>query len=100
MGCAKIFAISLILAIIATAITGVINTTPSGLVGAKWYGFPDTWLRYLVVGPQYNPWAIDSFGFIIDVILWTAVIGTFIWAVKSRCDQMPASPKAQKRGRR
>ncbi|MDE1873960.1 MAG: hypothetical protein KGI04_02465 [Candidatus Micrarchaeota archaeon] len=59
--------------IVITLISYFYNGTPSGLVGAVWYGFPLTWIRYLVVGPQYSPWALDAVGLIADIVIWSVV---------------------------
>ncbi len=72
---------SLALGVVFTLLTGLVNTTPGGgFVGATWYGFPDTWLRYLMVGPQYNPWVVDYTGLLVDIVLWTVVISFFLRA--------------------
>jgi len=65
-------------AIIATLLTGFYNSTPSQLVGAMWYGLPFTWIRYLVVGPQHNPWAVDYFGLVADLFVWTVIASVVI----------------------
>jgi hypothetical protein len=57
-----------------TLITGAFNTTPGGLVGATWYGFPVTWLSRLVIAPQYFPWRVNWVGFIADVIVWMILV--------------------------
>ena len=67
---------------IITLVTGLYNSTPSELVGAAWYGFPMTWIRKLVVAPQYNPWTIDYTGLILDLIVWIVVVGIIVLIVK------------------
>jgi hypothetical protein len=37
-----------------TLLSGLVDVTPN-LVGARWYGLPSTWIRRLVIAPQYNP---------------------------------------------
>jgi hypothetical protein len=76
-----IFLVSLVIAIVITLLTGFVSSTPGNLIGASWYGFPATWLRYLVVGPQYNPWVISYFGFLVDVVLWTVVVAVALCAI-------------------
>jgi hypothetical protein len=77
----KIFVVSVGLGIAATLLTGLADLTPYGLVGARWYGFPATWLRYLVIAPQYNPWKVDAVGLVVDIVLWSAVIGLVLRGV-------------------
>ncbi len=61
--------------IVATLVTGLINTTPGGgFVGGVWYGWPATWLVRMVVAPQYNPWAPNYANFVLDVIFFAVVI--------------------------
>lgn len=52
-----------------TLVSGLINSSPP-IIGASWYGWPVTWIRKLVIGPQYNPWVIDWKGVIVDFIFW------------------------------
>ncbi|MDE1870924.1 MAG: hypothetical protein KGI06_01660 [Candidatus Micrarchaeota archaeon] len=70
----KITAVALILGIIVTLATGALNSTPIGLVGASWYGYPLTWIRKLVIAPQYNPWRIDYVGIVADVVFWSVIM--------------------------
>ncbi|MDE1762308.1 MAG: hypothetical protein KGH78_03905 [Candidatus Micrarchaeota archaeon] len=63
--------------IVITLLSYFYNGTPH-LVGATWYGFPLTWIRYLVVGPQYNPWAVDFLGLIVDIIVWSVVVAAVL----------------------
>lgn len=65
-----------------TLLTYLYRGTPSGLVGTVWYGFPLTWVRYLLVGPQYSPWAVDFVGLIADIIIWTVVVAIALFAAK------------------
>lgn len=52
-------------------LTGLVDVTPAGLLGATWYGYPLPWLYRLVVGPQYNPWSVDWLKLILDVVSWS-----------------------------
>lgn len=54
-------------------LTGLINVTPKGLVGAVWYGYPSSWLTRVVVAPQYYPWRIDASSLAIDIAFWCVV---------------------------
>ncbi len=61
--------------VIVTLLTGLLNSTPGGgFVGASWYGYPMTWLRKLVIAPQYNPWVIDWTGLVVDLVFWFIVV--------------------------
>jgi cytochrome b561 len=67
----KIVVSAVIIGIVITLITGIINTTPSGLVGASWYGWPFAW-RIIPVVP--NPEAsYDIAEFIGDWVVWSIV---------------------------
>ncbi len=61
--------------VVITLLTGLYNSTPGGLVGAAWYGFPLTWIRRLVVAPQYYPWVVDYPGLVTDIVFWAVLIG-------------------------
>lgn len=78
----KFWAESAIGGIVITLISYFYNGTPSGLVGAVWFGFPLTWVRYLLVGPQYSPWAVDVVGLIADIIIWSVVVAVVLFIVE------------------
>ena len=66
-----------------TLLSYFFNSTPGGgLVGATWYGFPLTWIRYLAVGPQYNPWAVDIVGLIADIVIWSVIVAIVLLTFK------------------
>jgi hypothetical protein len=69
----KLLGFSVIAGVAVTLVTGLINTTPSGLLGASWYGWPASWLRKLVLAPQYNPWKLDKTALLIDLVVWFVV---------------------------
>ncbi len=96
----RIYAESVVSGIAVTILTGLANTTPSGLVGARLYGFPVTWLRYLVIAPQYNPWKISAEGFVVDVILWSVVIGLLLCGYRNMHKSASKSAPRRKRTRR
>lgn len=54
-------------------LSGLIDVTPSGLVGATWFGFPEPWLRKLVIAPEYYPWREDWGNLALDVLAWTVL---------------------------
>ncbi|MDE1855359.1 MAG: hypothetical protein KGH57_03530 [Candidatus Micrarchaeota archaeon] len=82
----KFIAESVIGGVVITLVSFLYNSTPGGgLVGATWYGFPLTWIRYLVVNTQqYSPWAIDYAGLIADIIIWAMVVAVVLFLVKGR----------------
>ncbi len=65
-----------------TLLAGLIPSTLL-LVGATPYGLPFPWLFRLVIPPPYSPWRIDVGSFVIDVVVWTLVIG-FVFLVLRR----------------
>ena len=71
---------AVLLGIAFTLLTGLYNSTPHMLVGAVWYGLPLAWIRYLVIAPQYNPWAADYIRLVADICIWTAVAGLLVYA--------------------
>jgi len=84
MEISKMFAVkSIVGGAVITLVTGLYNSTPGGgLVGATWYGFPVTWIRWLAVGPQYSPWAVDWMGLVIDLVVWIIVVGIVLYLAK------------------
>jgi hypothetical protein len=54
-------------------LTGLVDVTPPGLVGATWYGLPIPWLYRLVVAPQYNPWNENWIDLVLDVGFWCVI---------------------------
>jgi len=69
---------SVIGGMLITLLTGLYNSTPNGLLGAAWFGWPFTWVRRLVVAPQYSPWAFDVTGFAKDFVVWAVVLAVLI----------------------
>jgi hypothetical protein len=59
-------------ALMITLISGVVDTTPPGILGATWNGWPLAWF-YVIVYPG-SPWSIDWVNFAGDVMLWFAVV--------------------------
>lgn len=57
----------------AALLTGLLDVTPTDLVGATWYGYPFSWLRRLIIAPQYNPWRVDWPNLVLDLLVWSAV---------------------------
>jgi hypothetical protein len=67
-------AASVIAGTAAALLTGLVDVTPSGLVGATWYGYPLAWLRRLIIAPQYNPEKVDGLDLLLDIVLWSSVV--------------------------
>ena len=67
--------------IIITLITGLFEHTPSGLMGAVWYGYPLAWLVQMIVAPQYFPWVVRPFRLIIDIVVWAIVVWIILFAI-------------------
>ena len=68
---------ALIAGLVITLITGFINNTPSGLLGAIHYGFPLVWRIVLVTAtPTTN---YDFVNFIGDVIIWFVIVGVLMY---------------------
>jgi hypothetical protein len=61
-----------------TLLTGLVSNTPPMLVGATLYGYPLPWLSRMIVAPQYYPWRMNTANLIVDLILWTLVIGALL----------------------
>lgn len=73
----------------AALLTGLVDVTPPGLLGATWYGFPLPWLYRLVVAPQYNPWQVHWLSLILDIGFWCVIVlGTSI-LVRTRMARTP-----------
>lgn len=73
--------ISIVTGIIITMVTGLLES-PQRLLGATWYGYPLTWIRKLVLAPQYNPWKVDFMGLAIDIIFWSIVAFAVFFVIK------------------
>jgi hypothetical protein len=68
--------------VLVTLVSGLVNITPSGLVGSRWYGFPASWISRLVLAPQYNPWRINAVGLAIDLVVWILIVGAILVIIK------------------
>jgi hypothetical protein len=67
--------------IVITLLTGLVNNTPEGLMGAVWYGYPLAWLVMRVLAPQYFPWVLRPLRFIIDIVVWSIVVWIILFLV-------------------
>jgi len=77
----KIVVLSLIGGAVVTVLTGLLLNMPTPLLGAEHYGYPLPWLFRLVLAPEYLPWRVDMVALVIDLAIWTIVIGValFVW---------------------
>lgn len=91
--------VSVVGGIAVTLITGAISSTPAGLVGATWYGYPTAWLYKLVIAPQYNPWNLNIASLLIDAVFWIAIIAFIISISEKGVPAAPAAPAGRARGR-
>ena len=57
--------------VLITLISGLIDVTPTGIMGATWHGWPLAWF-YVIVYPG-SPWSIDWRNFCVDLIVWSIV---------------------------
>jgi hypothetical protein len=64
----KIVLISICFAIVIAALSGFVDITPQGIVGATWHGWPFAW-RYVIVYPG-SPENYDFKNFLFDFIVW------------------------------
>ena len=62
---------TLVLGLFIALISGLIDVTPSGILGATWHGWPLAWF-YVIVYPG-SPWSINWVNFAGDFILWSLV---------------------------
>ena len=53
-----------------TLFSGLIDSTPAGILGATWHGWPLAWF-YVIVYPG-SPWSIDWVNFGGDITFWFA----------------------------
>jgi hypothetical protein len=58
----------IIVGIVATLITGALNTTPNGLVGAAWHGWPMAWMYSLVIHPPVIRYSYRNL--LLDILFW------------------------------
>ena len=76
----KIVILSLIGGAVITLLTGLLSNMPTPLLGAEHYGYPLPWLFRLILGPEYFPWRVDLAVLVVDVVVWTLVVGVALFA--------------------
>ena len=69
----KVLIYSFIGGVIITLLTGLAPVRM--LVGATHYGYPFSWLTRLVIAPEHFPWRVNALTLIVDIIVWSLVIG-------------------------
>lgn len=73
---------------LVTLISGAINITPYGYVGAQWYGFPAAWISKLIILNDsttpvwFRPWKLDPVGLAIDLIVWILIVAGLLVLVR------------------
>jgi len=72
--------IAAITGVIITGITAFINTTPEGLMGATWYGFPFAWRIVLVTATPVTHYKVLNF--LGDVVFWAIIVILILWLYK------------------
>jgi hypothetical protein len=77
----KIVILSLIGGVAITVLTGLLSNMPTPLLGAEHYGYPLPWLFRLILAPEYFPWRVDVMALIVDVVIWTIVIGVVLFVL-------------------
>jgi hypothetical protein len=55
-------------AVVISILSGFVDATPQGIIGATWYGWPFAW-RYVIVYPG-SPENYDFKNFAFDVVIW------------------------------
>jgi hypothetical protein len=77
----KIAILSLVGGVVITLLTGLLSNMPAPLLGAEHYGYPIPWLFRLILAPEYFPWRVDVMALIVDVVIWTIVIGVVLFVL-------------------
>ena len=76
----KMMGIAVCAGVIITGITGIINTTPQGLMGATWYGFPLAWRIIMVTATPVTHYRILHF--LGDLVFWGIIAMLILWLYK------------------
>ena len=77
----KVTLLAVVIGVAITLVTGLVDHTPDGLMGATWFGYPLTWLVEMVVGPGYNPWVVRPVRLILDIVAWTVLAWVILFVV-------------------
>jgi hypothetical protein len=68
--------LALALGVLVTGLTGLINNSPAGVVGAVHYGYPLPW-PYQVVYPG-APTQVDTVILVVSIVIWSVIIGMIL----------------------
>lgn len=93
MNMLKLKVVSLLTGILITLLTGYVHTVQ--LIGGTQYGYPLTWLVQRVLAPIYNPWFINYFNFVIDVLIWSFLAWVVLEVVQRHMKH--ASPRSKQK---
>jgi hypothetical protein len=72
---------SLVGGVVITLLTGLLSNMPAPLLGSEHYGYPLPWLFRLILAPEYFPWRVDVMALVVDVVIWTIVIGVVLFVL-------------------
>ena len=75
----KLGVIALVVGIVITLLTALINMTPPGLMGATWYGLPLPW--YIVIVYPGSPTRIRPLRLVADIVVWTIVVWVILFVI-------------------
>ena len=68
---------AVVIGAVITAATGLIDMTPAGLVGARWFGVPLAYRYLLVTFPPATNW--DFTNLAIDFVIWIVAVFIVLW---------------------
>jgi hypothetical protein len=69
---------AVVIGVVITLLTALINVTPSGLVGATWYGWPLAWMYKLVTYPPAT--TFDYLHIVADIVIWSIIAAIVLFA--------------------
>ena len=84
----KLKVIAVLLGVLITLLTGYASTLQ--LIGATNFGYPLTWLTQRVIAPIYNPWFINYFNFVVDILVWSFLAWVLLDVTQRHSPRSPA----------
>lgn len=75
----KMVLISLVIGVVLTLATGLVNTPPQ-LLGATGHGLPLAWTHTLVTYPPATTYSYLNL--VIDIVIWTVIVWIIWYLVK------------------
>jgi len=75
----KLGIIALVVGIVVTLLTALVNVTPAGLTGATWYGLPLPW--FIVIVYPGSPTRIRPLRLVADIVFWAIVVWVILYVV-------------------